>query len=407
MMPTAFQIVNREKKFVEQSRHLSRPLRLALVCDYAEEGWRSMDLFGNMLTTQFREHHAGEIAPEQLRPRWRARLSRIPLAGAAGLSRNADRLLNRFHDYPRWLRKQAAGFDLFHLIDHSYSQLVHELPAERTVVTCHDLDTFRCLLEPDVDPRPRWFRAMARRSLSGFERCAHVIAVSEATRAQLLQHGVCSSEQITVIPPGVDPAYFAPANYPPRTDRPRSEPGPYLLHVGSTIRRKRIDVLLRVFAEIRKDFPEIQLVRVGGELTAEQSELAAALDVDRGLVQKPSLSAAELASLYGGDAILLQTSDAEGFGLPVIESMASGCPVIASDIQPLREAGGDAAEYCAVADVAAWSGTLTRLLRERAESPDDWRARRERAQRHAQRFSWRRNAEQTVEVYRKVLERAG
>jgi len=56
-----------------------------------------------------------------------------------------------------------AGLDLFHLVDQSYSQLVHELPAHRTVVTCHDLDTFRSVFEPDKEPRSMVFRAMSRR----------------------------------------------------------------------------------------------------------------------------------------------------------------------------------------------------------------------------------------------------
>jgi len=76
---------------------------------------------------------------------------------------NADRLLNRFWDYPRWLRPRVRDFDLFHLVDQSYSQLVHELPAHRTVVTCHDLDTFRSVFEPDKEPRSMVFRAMSRR----------------------------------------------------------------------------------------------------------------------------------------------------------------------------------------------------------------------------------------------------
>ena len=60
--------------------------------------------------------------------------------------------------------------------------------AERTVVTCHDLDTFRCLLEPSREPRPRWFRAMARRILTGFQKAAVVVCDSEATRQAVLAH---------------------------------------------------------------------------------------------------------------------------------------------------------------------------------------------------------------------------
>jgi glycosyltransferase involved in cell wall biosynthesis len=240
---------------------------------------------------------------------------------------------------------------------------------------------------------------MTQRTLDGFMRCAHVIAVSEATRALLLRHDLMPASRISVISPGVNPEYFCPAD-------PQRHPAaglPYLLHVGSTIPRKRIDVLLRVFAAVRKEFPDLSLVRVGGALNAEQAGLAAMLGVDSGLVQKPALSVSDLAALYRGDALLLQTSEAEGFGLPVIEAMASGCPVIASDIPPLREAGGDAAEYCAVADIPGWAAAVRRLLAERTDAPDIWQARRLRARRHAQEFTWQRHAERTLAVYRQVL----
>src|SRR5207344_1409063 len=83
----------------------------------------------------------------------------------SGHGQNMDRLINRLWEYPRWLGKRIDQYDLFHVADHSYSQLIHVLPADRTGVFCHDLDTFRCLLDPKSDPRPRWFRAMARRIL--------------------------------------------------------------------------------------------------------------------------------------------------------------------------------------------------------------------------------------------------
>ena len=78
-------------------------------------------------------------------------------AGAAAF--NADRLLNRFVHFPRYARRAVPRFGLFHVADHTYAQLVHALPAGRTGVYCHDLDAFRCLLDPAADPRPRWFRA--------------------------------------------------------------------------------------------------------------------------------------------------------------------------------------------------------------------------------------------------------
>ena len=85
------------------------------------------------------------------------RFGRLPGLGQGHLAFNADRLLNRMWDFPRFARKQVSRFDVFHVCDHSYAQLVHALPAERTGVYCHDLDTFRCLLGPARNLGPAGF----------------------------------------------------------------------------------------------------------------------------------------------------------------------------------------------------------------------------------------------------------
>jgi glycosyltransferase involved in cell wall biosynthesis len=369
-----------------------------------------MDLFGDMLYRCFRTHHALELEVEQLLPALRPRFSKLPNPGGSRIFWNADRLLNRFYDYPRWLRGQNGMFDLYHIVDHSYAQLALHLPPSRTVVTCHDLDTFRCLLEPETEARPRWFRAMAQRTLRGFLRASQVITPSAFTREQLLQHRLFSAEQVSVIVPGADPVFFESA--PPGDAESIANilgenVQPYLLHVGSTIRRKRIDVLLRVFAGIAAEFPKLRLVRVGGALTDEQSKLARELGIEQKIVQAPHLSKAQLAAIYRNAVLLLQTSDAEGFGLPVIEAMACGCPVIASDIAPLREAGSLAATYCPVADVESWSGKSIQMLHEWEAAPGRREVRAVEARRHASLFTWSENARQTLDVYRRILSASG
>ena len=363
-----------------------------------------MDLFGDMLTDHFRKEHAADVFVEQLRPGLHARFSSLGPARHSPFAWNTDRLLNRFLDYPRWLRKRAANFDLFHIVDHSYSQLALELPFASAIITCHDLDTFRCLLEPEKEPRPRWFRIMTERILRGFLRAAHVICPSDSTRVQILRNGLFPEERVTVIPPGVHPAFAQCAQAVP--DRQESSLLPageaYLLHVGSTIPRKRIDLLLQIFARVRQERPELKLVRVGGAFTAEQSRIAHELGLDGCIVTAPYLTETALARAYRNAALVLQTSEAEGFGLPVIEAMMCGCPVVASDIASLREAGGAAAEYCPVGDFDAWAETVLKLLEEQGARPCQWEARRGTARQHAAHFTWSRNAEQTLAVYRLV-----
>src|SRR5262249_39942696 len=130
----------------------ARP-RLAVLCNFAEEGWLSMDLVAEMLLRELNAGYSNEFEPVPVCPSYRRRATRLPGRERWGLAINADRLLNRLWDYPRFLSRRAREFDLFHLCDHSYAQLLHSLPPGRTGVFCHDLDTFRCLLEPEREPR--------------------------------------------------------------------------------------------------------------------------------------------------------------------------------------------------------------------------------------------------------------
>ena len=151
-------------------------LRVAIVADYPEEGWPSMDLMAEMVPEYLARGHGDEVEATRVCPPYRHRLDRLPGRRLAGVARNADRALNRFADYPRHLRRLArrGPFDVYHIIDHSYAQLALALPPGRAVVTCHDLDAFRCLLRPDLEPRPAWFRALARRALRGLRPAAAV-----------------------------------------------------------------------------------------------------------------------------------------------------------------------------------------------------------------------------------------
>jgi glycosyltransferase involved in cell wall biosynthesis len=326
---------------------------------------------------------------------------------AAGRVFNADRFLNRFWDYPRVARRRKTEFDLFHVVDHSYGQLLHELPPERTIITCHDLDTFQCLLNPEQEPRSFLFREMMKRTLRGFRQAARVTCDSVATRDELLTHQLVEPERAVVIPNGVHPSCSPAADL--IADReaerllgPPQAGTPELLHVGSTIPRKRIDVLLRVFAAVRKEFPAARLVRVGGAFTPAQSRLADELDLTEAISVLPHVERNVLAAIYRRAAVLLQPSQREGFGLPVVEALACGTPVVASDLPVLREVGGDAALYCAINNVESWTEKVVQLLLE-TQRPQEKLGRSIAGVAQASRYSWADYANKMVTVYRELL----
>jgi len=385
----------------------AKPFRVALVSDLIEEKWPSMELVSDMLLENLELQHSSEFVATRLRPHMQRRFSCIPVSQAGPFFNNVDRFINRFVDYPFWLQRQMAGFDLFHVIDHSYAQLVRTLRAKPTIVTCHDLDTFGCILNREQQRSPRWFRAMTERILDGFRQADHVIAVSAATRDEILRHGLFSPHQVSVVHNGVHPS-CSPEPVPAadaEADRlfPDLRGARWLLNVGSTMPRKRLDVLLQVFAAVRRKLPGIRLLRVGGPMTPAQQQLARDLEVENEIVEAPPLTRDVLAAVYRRADLLLHTAEAEGFGLPLIEAMACGCPVVATDLPVLREIGGAEVAYCSLMDFDAWTQTIADLLIERVQQNGARELRRKRAIAHAARFSWPENARRTAQIYREVL----
>jgi glycosyltransferase involved in cell wall biosynthesis len=401
----AFGVGSRES---ERAGGAALKARVAVVCDFREEEWHSMNLVGDALFGRLRSEHAGRVVAGRVCPPMRRLFTRVGVS--AGRRFNADRLLNRFWDYPRHVARLRDEFDLFHVVDHSYAHLVNRLPPERTVVTCHDLDTFRCLLDPAAEPRPAAFRLMVGRVLGGMRKAARVTCDSTHTRDELLAHGLLPPERVAVVHNGVSPAYNDAPDPAAEAEAARllgphrgGGDAPDLLHVGSTAPRKRLDVLLRVFERVRREFPRARLVRVGGAFNSSQLRLIESLRLTESVIALPFLEERVLAAVYRRAALVLQTSEREGFGLPVVESLACGTPVLASDLVVLREVGGDAVVYSSVADVEGWAESATRLLAERQREPERWDERRAKGLSQAARFSWSEYARQMVAIYQSLL----
>jgi glycosyltransferase involved in cell wall biosynthesis len=243
-------------------------------------------------------------------------------------------------------------------------------PVGRTVLTVHDLSFER---EPGLMPRKDRlvFKTTVPRSARKADR---LIAVSERTRDDLVELYGIPSEKIRVIPHGVDPA-FSPGD---------GNAEGYLLFVGAVQRRKDPRAALEAALDLG-----MPLVVVGPErepaLAADLRGRGADL---RGYVEKP-----ELAELYRGAACLVVPSRYEGFGLPVLEALASGTPVVAAPDAALVEVAAEAAVY---ADRSDLPGAILRAIDQRAEL-------RAAGLERASRFSWSEAARRTVDVYRELL----
>jgi alpha-1,3-rhamnosyl/mannosyltransferase len=248
----------------------------------------------------------------------------------------------------------------------------HVLPpfdSTPAVVTVHDLSFER---DPTAMGRAdrAIFRALVPRAV---KRARRVLTVSERTKRDLIELYDTPSEKIVVTPNGVDPR-FAPG------DGSRD----YLLYVGAIQARK--DPLAAAAAARVAGLPLVVVGPAREPALAEQLRAAGA-DV-RGYVPDD-----ELARLYRGAAALVFPSRYEGFGLPVLEALASGTPVVATDDAAVREVAGDAAVYAPRDELGAAVG---RALADREQLAAAGLER-------ARAFSWAETARRTLDVYREVL----
>src|SRR5262249_25104198 len=154
-------------------------------------------------------------------------------------------------------------------------------------------------------------------------KAARVICVSEATRDELVACGLVEADRTAVIHNGVHDACSPNPDAAADAEADkliRSRGSIDILHVGSAIPRKRIDVLLNVFAGLKQQFPGARLLRVGGKFTNAQTRLQRELGIAESVVELPQLNRRTLAAVYRRAALLLLPSEREGFGLPVLEA---------------------------------------------------------------------------------------
>ena len=240
---------------------------------------------------------------------------------------------------------------------------------------------------------------MARRILTGLQHAAIVFHNSEQTGHQLQHFKLVDPARLRHVPLGVAPEFNPSSTHVTLPSLQTLPSSPWLAHIGSCIPRKRMDVLLDVVAQVRIKQPDLKLVKVGGDWTTQQSDQIAKLGLESAIVHLKNLDRVELATVYRGASLVLVPSDAEGFGLPVIEALACGAIVMASDIPVLREAGGTAAMYAPVADVSAWAEMVQSLM----ASPT-LACPRELRLAWASQFSWASHATTIAIAYRELLQ---
>jgi glycosyltransferase involved in cell wall biosynthesis len=246
----------------------------------------------------------------------------------------------------------------------------------------------------------------ARTYGSGLKGHDRLICFTESVAEELAGAYRIPRERISVIPHGVDQRDFnvAPEQSDAALVHAMIGPEPYLLAVGTIGERKNLKGLVEAYAILVRelgDLPRLVLaghMRGGPGLGMLDAQIRAA-GLDGRIVRTGYVSRAQIAALYRQAVAFVMPSLHEGFGLPILEAMACGCPVVCSGEGALGEVSGDAAMHSSVGDAKCLASSIRQLLLQPSE-----RARlREIGLQRAQRFTWKRAAEATIAVYREVL----
>jgi glycosyltransferase involved in cell wall biosynthesis len=262
----------------------------------------------------------------------------------------------------------------------------------RFVSTIHDV---KPLLFPELRARRNLNRRIEQWLVGDrWKTIDHVITISEHSRQDLLRHAPLRSDQVTVTPLGLDTERFRPADH-------HLEGRPYVFCVAGSDPTKNVGSLIEAFAKISEPLRGRFDLLLAGDVCKREDIRAS---VDRlGLGAQTRLvgriSDEQLIAYYQQATVFVFPSLYEGFGLPLLEAMGCGCPVICSNLSSLPEVAGDAALLIDPQDTGQLAATLSRVL----ESPALQGELRSKGLARTEQFSWDRTAAQTVAVYQRVM----
>lgn len=333
--------------------------------------------------------------------RWSTELREAPVPGIVSAKNAFKRVVPQSYEVLRALRQISffvgamhRRIDLYHAPN--FLPLAFHGP---TVITVHDLSFMRY---PQTHPKER-VRVMERRLPKAIAESDFVLVDSDFVKGEVIQVYGTPADKVVTTYLGVSER-FRPMSAPetrPVLERYGLAHGRYILSVGTLEPRKNLAGTLEAFAhlpaQLRRTYP-LALVGMTGWKMEHMSARLDALAAEGNVKPMGYVRDDDLPFLYAGAAAFIYPSIYEGFGLPVLEALATGVPVVTSNRASLPEVAGDQA---AALDPADYPGLGT-ALREALEGGSGIGA-RERRVAWARTFSWKRCAEQTMAVYRRAL----
>lgn len=293
----------------------------------------------------------------------------------------------------RFLMKD--GVSVFHSIS------AQEMPYFRKIRTVYSIYDLACEVNPSWY-KDKWYSYVRQSAL----RADVIITTSFATKKDIVDIYGIAPEKIKVIYLGVNSSIFNPSSPLVKDDLNKKYglPERFILNVATSVRRKNIPMLLNVYAQLLKKGIKEKLVIVAGSRTVkdEIKEIVKSVNLEGKVLCLSEIPTEELAHLYRKAVLFVFPSLYEGFGLPVVEAMACGCPAVVSNVSSLPEVGGSAVVAVDPYNQEEIAGAVEKILADGGLRENM----RIKGLERARFFSWEKTAAETVAVYEDVCRKA-
>jgi len=356
-------------------------MKILLIGNYGPSRQKSMQRFAAMLDRGFRAagHETRLIRPPVIVGKFPARGTAAKWLGYA----------DQFIVFPALLKKSVEWADVVHICDHSNAFYIKYVQHRPHVVTCHDMLAIRSALGEIACHRTSWtgrrLQRMILRGLQNAGRTGHIACVSQATLSDILRVAEVPRKSVSQIYNGLNypyrPLEDAQAHKELEKFAIRANQR-FILHVGGNSWYKNRLGVLKIFSALksRPEGKNLSLVMAGQPITKEMRRFLRQDSSGHDVMELVNPSNEELRALYSCADLMCFPSLQEGFGWPIVEAQACGCPVVTSDRVPMTEVGGDAATYIDPENAHSAASAIARRLRKRDQPC-------EKSLRNAARFS--------------------
>jgi glycosyltransferase involved in cell wall biosynthesis len=299
-------------------------------------------------------------------------------------------------EIPVWLQQEEA--DLYHLPQNGFR--IPQNTTSKLVVTIHDLIPY---ILPEM-VRPSFLKRFILEMPEIIERSDHIITVSHAAKLDIIKLFKVAPAKISVVPSAPAASYrrLPPVTVAEQLHQKYRLRRPFILYVGGLNPRKNIAELIYAYSKISRELPDGQLLVIPGSEGHHLQQLHTlvnALDLEANVVFPGFVASVDLPLLYNGADLFVYPSLYEGFGLPPIEAMACGTPVIVANTSSLPEVVGEAALLVNPHDTLQLAETMWQVLNDPALAANLTNQGLE----HCKKYTWEANATQILQIYKDTV----